>query len=93
MNQAPNRWLRYMGMGVEFAAAFGVFVVVGWWVGRHTDTNPWATLVGAGLGFIGAMYNLIRDGLRLAREESSRRRREPGRQESGVRGGENKSSG
>jgi F0F1-type ATP synthase assembly protein I len=58
-------------MGVEFAASFGTFVAVGWWVGRHWDCNPWAMLVGAALGFIGAMYNLIREGLRMTREAGS----------------------
>ncbi len=78
MNRDPNRWLRYAGMGVEFVAGFGAFVAIGWWIGRHAGWNPWATLVGAGLGFIGAMYNLIRQGLRMAREESS-----PGRGDEG----------
>jgi len=59
-------------MGVEFAASFGAFVAVGWWVGRHMGWNPWATLVGTGLGFVGAMYNLIREGLKMARETAPR---------------------
>jgi F0F1-type ATP synthase assembly protein I len=71
MNQDPSRWYRYAGMGVEFAASFGAFVAVGWWVGRHWECNPWAMLVGAALGFIGAMYNLIREGLKMTREAGS----------------------
>ena len=68
MKDSPSRWLRHAGVGIEFAAAFGAFVVLGWWVGRRLDWNPWATLVGAGLGFVGAMYNLIREGLKLQRQ-------------------------
>jgi F0F1-type ATP synthase assembly protein I len=71
MADSPKRWLRYAGMGVEFAASFGAFILVGWWVGRHFECNPWAMLIGAGLGFVGAMYNLIREGLKLQREAAS----------------------
>lgn len=71
MADSPRRWLRYAGMGAEFAASFGAFIALGWWVGRQVDWNPWAILVGAGLGFVGAMYNLIREALKLQREAAS----------------------
>ena len=74
MKDSPSRWYRHAGMGVEFAAALGAFVALGWWVGKHFDWNPWATLVGAGLGFIGAMYNLIREGLKMQQEAEAERR-------------------
>ena len=75
MRILSNRWLRYINLGVEFAISFGAFVILGWWIGRHFDLNPGATLVGAGLGFIGAMYNLIREGLKMQREVESERRK------------------
>jgi F0F1-type ATP synthase assembly protein I len=71
MSKSPSNWLKYAGVGAEFAAAFGALVALGWWVGWKFDWNPWATLVGAGLGFVGAMYNLLRQGLKLQREASS----------------------
>ena len=74
MKKSPQRWLRYTNMGTEFLASFGVFVALGWWAGMHFDWNPWATLVGAVLGFIGAMYNLIREGLKMSREVEAERR-------------------
>jgi len=74
MKDSPSLLFRYAGMGVEFAAAFGAFVALGWWVGRHFDCNPWAMVVGAGLGFVGAMYNLIREGLKMQREADALRR-------------------
>lgn len=76
MKNSPNHWLRYTNLGVEFAISFGAFVVFGWWLGRHFGLNPWATLVGAGLGFVGAMYNLIREGLKMQREVETERRGE-----------------
>jgi F0F1-type ATP synthase assembly protein I len=77
MKSSHHRWLRHTNLGVEFALAFGVFVLLGWWAGKHFGWNPWSTLVGAALGFIGAMYNLIREGLKMAREaEAERRERE-----------------
>jgi F0F1-type ATP synthase assembly protein I len=78
---SPQGWLRYTNIGIEFLASFGVFVALGWWVGMHFDLNPWATVVGAGLGFTGAMVNLIREGLKMAREVEAERRKsdKPGR--------------
>ncbi len=75
MEQTSHQRLRYATVGVEFAASFGAFVALGWWVGRHWDLNPWATVVGAGLGFTGAMVNLIREGLSMARDAESERRK------------------
>lgn len=86
MKSSDSFWYRYAGMGFEFAAAFGAFVALGWWIGKHFDWNPWATVVGAGLGLIGSMTNLIREALRLQREVASRER------ESGSRGSNGPSS-
>ncbi len=74
MKLSPDTRLRYISMGVEFAASFGAFVALGYWLGRHFDWNPWALLIGAGLGFVGAMVNLIREGLKLQREDAARER-------------------
>jgi len=56
-------WLRFSGIGVEFAAAVAGFSVVGWWVDRHWNTKPWGLVIGAVLGLTGGMYNLIRESL------------------------------
>jgi len=60
-------WVRYGGMGFDFAAALVVFVLVGYWVDRHFGCSPVGLLVGAGLGLVGGMYNLIRQGLKMTR--------------------------
>ena len=61
-------WIRLSGIGVEFAAAVAGLTLVGYWVGRHWNCNPWGVLIGAMLGLIGGMYNLIRKSLAAVRE-------------------------
>ena len=67
----PN-WIRWSGVGVEFAAAVAALTLVGYWIDRHYDSRPWGTLIGALLGLIGGMYNLIRSSLAAARELEDR---------------------
>ncbi|APE28458.1 AtpZ/AtpI family protein [Aurantiacibacter gangjinensis] len=38
--------------------------VVGWTIGYFTDTNPWALLIGLGLGIVVAFRNIIRNSSR-----------------------------
>ncbi len=73
-------WLRYSSIGIEFAAAVVVFTLVGLWIDRSYDCRPWGVLIGAVLGLVGGMYNLIRESLaamkmaeRDAKESESRR--------------------
>ena len=56
-------WIRYSGIGIEFAAAVAVFTLVGYWIGRHYGSAQLGLLIGAALGLIGGMYNLIRESL------------------------------
>lgn len=68
-NRSP--WVRYSGVGVEFAAAIGGFAVLGWWIDRHYGTAPWALVISTFLGLIGATYNLIRQSLSAFREAAA----------------------
>ena len=61
-------WVRSAGMGIDFAAAVAVFVLIGYWIDRRFGSSPWGVLVGAGLGLVGGMYNLIRQGLKATRQ-------------------------
>jgi len=54
-------------MGFDFGAALAVFVLVGYWVDRHYGCSPWGVIVGAVLGSVGGLYNLIRQGLKMTR--------------------------
>jgi F0F1-type ATP synthase assembly protein I len=61
--------LKYLGLGTEFAAAVAGLTLVGYWVDRHFGTRPWGLLIGAGLGLVGGMYNMLRDALSAPRSE------------------------
>ncbi len=74
-------WVRYAGVGVEFAAAVAGFTLVGFWIDRHYDSRPWGVLIGAFLGLTGGMYNLIRESLAAFRE-SDRTKDANGREDS-----------
>jgi F0F1-type ATP synthase assembly protein I len=56
-------WLRFTGVGFEFVAAVAGFGLVGYWIDRRYDTDPWGVIIGVALGLIGGTYNLIRDSL------------------------------
>jgi F0F1-type ATP synthase assembly protein I len=51
---------RYAGLGIQFAACVLLFVFVGKWVDGRLHTLPLFTLLGAFLGFGGAMWSMIR---------------------------------
>ena len=65
-------WIRFSGMGVEFAAAVIGLTLIGYWIGRHYGHGRVGLLIGAGLGIIGGGYNLIRESL-LAMKQVNRR--------------------
>lgn len=69
--QPLNAW-RYSGLGVELVGAVAALAAVGYWIDRRFDSSPWGVLVGAGIGIVGGMWNLIRVGLRASREQNSR---------------------
>ena len=56
-------WIRFAGVGTEFAAAVGGLAFFGYWIDNHFDSAPWALLIGVGLGLVGGTYNLIRRSL------------------------------
>lgn len=51
---------RLTGLGFEFAAAVAGFCLVGYWIGRFYDNGRLGLVIGAVLGLIGGMYNLLR---------------------------------
>lgn len=69
--QESTSLARLSGMGFELVAAVGGFILVGYWWDRHFGTGPRGIVVGAVLGVIGGMYNLIRQSLVASREAAS----------------------
>lgn len=65
-------WVRFSGMGFEFAAALVGFTLVGVWIDRAYGTSPTCTLIGAGLGIVGGGYNFIRMSLAAMRDVESK---------------------
>ena len=57
--QAPGP-ARYAGLGIQLAASILVFVFGGRWLDQRLGTRVLFTLVGAGIGFGGFMWSLIR---------------------------------
>ena len=71
-------WVRHSGVGLELAGAVAGFALVGYWIDRRYETEPWGLVIGLALGMIGGLYNLVRESLQAAREakledEASRR--------------------
>lgn len=62
---------RLSGIGIELAAAVAGFTFAGYWWDRYFGTRPWGALIGALLGLVGGMYNLIRQSLTAVRETGS----------------------
>ena len=56
-------WIRFSGVGVEFALVIGGFAAVGYWIDLHYGCGPWGLVIGAVLGLIGGTYNLVRESL------------------------------
>ena len=69
------------GVGMEFAAAVAGFCIVGWFMDRWLDSQPYGLLIGAILGIVGGMYNLIRYAIRSNRASEAQKtegdRRDP----------------
>ena len=63
LEQRPT-WLRHAGLGTELVGAVLGFTFLGIWIDRRFDTGPWGLLVCVFLGFVGGLYNLVKQALR-----------------------------
>lgn len=61
-------WVRHSGVGLELAGALAGFALVGYWIDRWYETEPWGLLIGVILGLVGGLYNLVRQSLQAVRE-------------------------
>ena len=72
--KSSNGRTRYAGIGFELAAAVGGFAAVGYWIGSHYGNARMGLLVGAVLGIVGGMYNLIRAAVAVSRNATEKQR-------------------
>jgi F0F1-type ATP synthase assembly protein I len=61
-------WVRWSGIGFELVGAVAGLTLVGYWIDHRYGCQPWGVLIGAGLGLVGGMYNLIRQSLAAVKE-------------------------
>ena len=65
---------RLAGLGFEFAGAVAGFVFFGYWIGNFYGRADLGILIGAILGLVGGMYNLIRVTLAASGGAANRKR-------------------
>jgi F0F1-type ATP synthase assembly protein I len=69
MDERDRRpWMRLAGAGFELAAAVGGFALVGHLIDRWRESHPKGLLIGAIVGLVGGMYNLIKASLAANRQ-------------------------
>ena len=61
-------WVRYSGVGLELAGATAGLALVGYWVDTRFGTRPWGVVLGAIIGLVGGLYNLVRESVAAVRE-------------------------
>lgn len=49
-----------VGLGFEFAAAVAGLTLVGYWLGGYFGNAALGIVIGAAVGLVGGMYNLLR---------------------------------
>jgi F0F1-type ATP synthase assembly protein I len=73
MKKRPNS-RRLAGVGFELAGAVAGFVLFGYWIGKYYGHAEMGIVIGAVLGLIGGMYNLIRVTLAVSKEAANQKR-------------------
>lgn len=61
-------WMRLAGTGIELAAGVGGAALLGFWIDRKYGSAPKGLLIGALLGLVGGIYNLIKVSILASRE-------------------------
>lgn len=54
---------------MELAAAVVGCTLLGLWIDRRYDTEPWGVLIAGMVGIVGGLYNFVREASRAARQQ------------------------
>ena len=60
------------GLGMELAAAVIGATLLGFWIDRKLESEPWGVVIGALVGIVGGLYNFVRQASRAARSTRDR---------------------
>jgi ATP synthase protein I len=52
--------LKFSSLGLEMGAAVIIGLLIGAYIDRHFDTDPWFTLIFLGFGFVAAGRSVLR---------------------------------
>lgn len=63
-NRVERQYLRFAGVGVQYAATILILTLAGIWLDKKAGTAPLFLLVFLLLGFVGATWSLIQQVLR-----------------------------
>jgi len=67
-NKGPSPF-RYAGFGIQLAGSVVVFMLAGYWLDRRLGTGGVLAILGALLGFGAALYAMLRQLARDAKDE------------------------
>lgn len=61
-------WMTYSGAGLELAGATAGLTLAGFWVDGKFGTRPWGVVIGAAIGIVGGLYNLVKASIQATRD-------------------------
>jgi F0F1-type ATP synthase assembly protein I len=65
-------WGKLAARGMEIAVGVALGAVVGNWLDRRYDWDPWGTLLGTALGFIAGIYPLVKAALTVGNKKDEK---------------------
>ncbi len=70
-SSGPGGSWRLASVGMELAGAVIGGCLLGYWIDIQFDTGRWGLIIGAGIGIVGGLYNMIRKALRESLESGA----------------------
>ncbi len=67
-DSSGREFYKYAGLGFEFAGVVGLFFYFGHLADQRWQCDPWGLLVGGGIGLVGGLYLLAKEGMRMMKE-------------------------